>query len=355
MGKCEPTSVSAMTGANQDCVVGSWSRETTCSQSCAAGLRTRSRYVVTEAKGSGLKCPVYTCGNGCISQNVTCNGAVDNPLLCATCMGANNCRCRTSGALCDGTLKCDSNTCRSPSAPPLGCEGCECRADPVSPCEFGLVCRDGTCQALERGCAGCVCEADLTCNLGLTCGGIKVCVVATTPEGSVTVCREGTKDCPCLMNGMCTVDGLVCSGQFCRALAATSTDATSLPSNVVPIILGIAGGILALAIAAAVFAFLLLRHTKAKLAGSSRREPAQVVSSRALSFSAPAPAFPERETHHYSDRAFVSARDELSYSHLHTDEIGNNGNAAYAPGYAHHVPSIHPNNHHYDALRPNEV
>jgi hypothetical protein len=111
-GNCAPTTVSTMTGANQDCVVGSWSRETGCSQACGPGMRTRTRYVVNDAKGTGLKCPAATCGPGCISQNVTCNGATDNPLLCnAACVaGANDCKCRPTGARCDG--HCSASTTR---------------------------------------------------------------------------------------------------------------------------------------------------------------------------------------------------------------------------------------------------
>jgi len=239
-GNCAPTTVSTMTGANQDCVVGSWSRETGCSQACGPGMRTRTRYVVSDAKGTGLKCPAATCGVGCISQNVTCNGATDNPLLCNTaCVaGANDCKCRPTGARCDGSLQCvDNTTCRSPSAPPLGCEGCQCRADFSAPCEFGLVCRDGFCHALERGCAGCVCQADGSCNLGLKCGGLKVCAFPAL-EGNVTVCAEGAKDCPCSTDGKCSSAELSCSGGFCRAVAAPDDSVAPGPVDQVAIIVG---------------------------------------------------------------------------------------------------------------------
>lgn len=217
-GSCAPTAISESTSPNRDCVIGSWSSESSCSVACAAGTRTRTRYVVANSTGTGLRCPRETCGVGCIAETNMCNGATDNPLLCRNCvLGTSNCRCRTTSDACDAGLTCNYNTCRSPAAPPLGCQDCECRAQ-VPPCEFGLVCREGFCRAFERACAGCVCEADNTCNLGLSCGPTKLCIFPT--PNLTNTCPFGTLDCPC-KDGKCSVIGLACSGNFCRSSATS--------------------------------------------------------------------------------------------------------------------------------------
>jgi hypothetical protein len=214
-----------------------------------------------------------TCGPGCISQNVTCNGATDNPLLCATCVGANNCKCRAAGARCDGTLQCvDNTTCRSPSAPPLGCEGCECKADFQSPCEFGLVCRDGVCQALDRGCAGCVCEADSTCNLGLKCGGIKVCVFAS-PEGNCDSVPRGHQGLPLYRLAMC------CGRPSCRAAARSvapwrpDESEAPEPDNQVAIIVGASIGAICCVLLAAGVIFGIFWWSRRDRVSTSNYDP----------------------------------------------------------------------------------
>jgi hypothetical protein len=350
-GNCVPTTVSVTAGANQDCAIGSWSRETGCSQSCGAGMRTRTRYIVTEARGTGLRCPRQTCGAGCISQNITCNGATDNPLLCANCVGANNCKCRAAEPRCDDTLQCVGNTiCRSPTAPPLGCEGCECKPDFQSPCEFGLICRDGLCQALDRGCAGCLCEADSTCNLGLTCGGIKVCVqsISDSPSPSVRVCNEGTKDCPCVAGNKCASVDLTCTGNFCRAPFAPTNQPSQSPStspNVLPIVLGVLGAVCVLAVAAVVFVVSILRwgssRSKSKTMPPHQHQSSTMSDSTFASHQQPPPSS------RYVDSAgdLHSAR-EASYTNLGTMEG--------AVGYSSRISNPTANQH-YDNLQSHEV
>ena len=94
-GECEAMKVMIDESANADCVLGQWTAESECSSMCGAGTRTRKRYIIFQAKGSGMPCPPADCGAGigCISGTLPCNGAEDNPGACTQCTpGTFNCK-----------------------------------------------------------------------------------------------------------------------------------------------------------------------------------------------------------------------------------------------------------------------
>jgi hypothetical protein len=270
-GACRPT-VTA-TPAPRDCVLGAWSSESVCSSSCGAGTRTRTRIAIANETGA---CERANCGVGCIAQVNACDGARDNPLLCRACAdGSVNCRCR-SGGVCNSGLACVSNACRPKSAPPLGCENCECKPE-SPPCEYGLTCTLGRCLSFDRGCPGCVCEADDSCDLGLVCAAAaKTCVFASTAQTTlvgVDQCDFGTKDCPCLSDNACSFGELTCRGGFCRedriedattTAASEEEDGDGGGDNQTAIIVGASVGVVCCVIIAAAIVFGVLTMARRK-------------------------------------------------------------------------------------------
>ena len=134
-GDCDQPAFRVEEAKNRDCVLGQWTFESECSNNCDVGVTTRKRYIVLQAEGNGKPCPPSNCGTmtNCIEEKFPCVGkdafgASACEPQCTLSAGSIYCPCASSSEFaCNDGLSCEDGVCLSPSAPPLGCENCECR------------------------------------------------------------------------------------------------------------------------------------------------------------------------------------------------------------------------------------